>query len=69
VENIPIWHYFNPNDYGSYPMVRTRIQVKYASGLQEEGDWVQFFSELKPLAESPITGWRYVKVIKGAAVA
>ena len=56
MQNIGIWHYFNPNDRGSYPVVRTRIQVKYANGVEDEGEWAEFFSQVKSLAESPITG-------------
>jgi hypothetical protein len=61
MQNIGIWHYFNPNDRGSYPVVHTRIQVKCANGVEDEGEWVEFFSQVKSLVESPITGWRYVK--------
>jgi hypothetical protein len=64
MQNIGIWHYFNPNDRGSYPVVRTRIQVKYANGVEDEGEWVEFFSQVKSLVESPITGWRYVKTCR-----
>ena len=40
-----IWHYFNPNFRGSYPIVRTRIQVKFTNGAEVEGDWAEFFSQ------------------------
>ena len=55
-----IWHYFNPNFRGSYPIVRTRIQVKFTNGTEVEGDWAEFFSQAA-LSLPLITAWRYVR--------
>jgi hypothetical protein len=55
-----IWHYFNPNFRGSYPIVRTRIQVKLTNGAEVEGDWAEFFSQ-DALSLPLITAWRYVR--------
>ncbi len=56
------WHHFNANVRETYPKIYSPIQVRYANGGEAEGDFLKLLSHVRVIHESPITGWRYIKL-------
>jgi hypothetical protein len=56
------WHHFNANLRETYPKIYSPIRVRYANGGEAEGDFLKLLSHVRVIHESPITGWRYIKL-------
>ena len=58
---ISEWHSFDPKSAQTYPKIDAPLQVRYANGAEQKGNFKELFSPRKTSLDTKITGWRYIK--------
>jgi hypothetical protein len=64
--HLSAWHSFDVNNADTYPKENSAMQVRYADGSFADGYTFDFFPTLTTPPETPITAWRYIKVLRSS---